>query len=130
MIAVIIISESEISKVISDWHYQYPDKHPEDFKKLLWGLGINTNLCVERQDGFYHRNRFNEIVLCSRWVGYERLDDDWIKSGYASRDAKNESSNNRMLRDLLTNKSHRESFVDISKPEDFEVPEEHFKDDL
>lgn len=124
MIAVVIISESEISKVISNWHYQYPDNNPEDFKTLLWGLGINVNMPIERQDGFCHRNRFNEVVICTRWVGYERLDKDWIKSGYASREAKNEASNNKMLKDLLNHKSPRESFVDVSKPDDFKVPEE------
>lgn len=123
MTAVLIISESEIAKVITDWNYQYPENHQETFKNLLWGLGINVNMPVEKQEGFCHRNRFNEVVLCNRWVGYERLDEDWIKSGYASREAKNESSQSRILKDLLSKKIPNEIFVDISKPEDFEVPE-------
>lgn len=128
MTAVVIISESEIAKVLPDWHYEFPLENAEAFNKMLWELGINTTMVVEKQEGFLHRNQFNETVLCNRWVGYERLDKEWVSSGYASREAKNEASQSRILKDLLSNRIPNEIFVDVSKPEDFEVPEEDAKD--
>lgn len=38
-------------------------------------------------------------MICSRWVGKERLDDKWIKSGYASKAAIDKSSGCRLLED-------------------------------
>jgi hypothetical protein len=35
-----------------------------------------------------HRSRGGKIVTCERFVGLERMDDKWLKSGYASEDVK------------------------------------------
>jgi hypothetical protein len=128
MTAVVIISDSEIAKVLPDWHYEFPLTNPEEFSKMLWELGINTTQPVEKQEGFLHRNRFNETVLCNRWVGYERLDKEWIDSGYASRDARNEASQSRMLKDILSYKIPSEVLVAVSTPNDYEEPEEESED--
>jgi hypothetical protein len=55
---------------------------------------------VLRQDGLQHRNRLNEVVVCSRWVGEERLDEAWLYSGYASREAIDKASGSKILEDL------------------------------
>jgi uncharacterized protein YllA (UPF0747 family) len=55
-----------------------------------------------------HRNRFNESVVCSRWVGNERLDTAWIKSGYASRSAIDKASGSRMTEDVYRSRHETE----------------------
>lgn len=132
MTALVIISDSEIAKVIPDWRHDFPLTNPDDFSKMLWELGINTLMPVEKQEGFIHRNRFNETVLCNRWVGYERLDKEWISSGYASREARNDASQNRLVK-YISPRTPSEILVAISKPEDFEIvqiPEDRVEDDL
>ena len=106
MTAITVISESEIKKVLPNFSEDYEQKYPDDFKKLLWNLGGNINSPYERQDNLMHRNRLNEVVVCTRWVLKERLDNDWITSGYASREAKLEASGSKMVRDLDPHKYH------------------------
>lgn len=102
MSALIIVSDSELQKVVKGWDYFYPDKYPESFKKILHGLGGNVNKAIEVQDNppFLHRNRLNEVVYCRRWVLAERLDPEWIESRYSSREARNSASNSKLVQDL------------------------------
>lgn len=100
MTAIVVVSTSEIQKVIPHFTSNFEITHPDEFKKILWNLGLNINSTYERQEGFEHRNRFNEVVNCTRWVGLERLDEEWTKSGYASREARNDSSGSKLLKDL------------------------------
>ena len=100
IVALCIISESEIAKVLPTYSKDYEIDDPVGFKQMLWELGMDTSRPVERQDGLWHRNRLNEVVLCSRYVGHERLDKDWINSGYASTEAKDKHSGSRMLEDI------------------------------
>ena len=101
--AVCIISESEIVKVMPDYSKEFSER--EDFKQFLFGLGIDTNKPVIRQDGIQHRNRFGEIVICSRWVGNERIDDEWINSGYASKEAIDKRCGSKILEDVYRAKA-------------------------
>ena len=45
------------------------------------GLFYHSQLCQ-------HRNRQGDIVTCSRYSGYERVDREWLKTRYASEDVK------------------------------------------
>ena len=74
------------------------------FKRFLFSLGMDTNKPYQRQDGLQHRNRFNETVVCSRWVGEERIDEDWINTGYASKEAIDKASGSRILEDIYRSK--------------------------
>lgn len=100
MSAITVISESELAKVISNWTSDFPQKFPDTFKKILYDLGLDVNQPWETQEDMLHRNRFNNVVQCNRYVGLERLDDLWIRSGYASREARNNHSGSKLLRDL------------------------------
>jgi hypothetical protein len=100
IVALCIISESEIAKVMPTYSKDFEVDNPVAFKQMLWELGMDTSRPVERQDGLTHRNRLNEIVLCSRYVGHERLDFEWLSSGYASVAAKDKSSGCRILEDM------------------------------
>lgn len=106
MVAVVVVSASEIKKLVPDFHDDYELLCPEDFRKMLWNLGCDTNKPIEKQEGLTHRNRLNEVVTCSRWVANERTDSEWIKTGYASREAKNLSSGSSLVRDLDPHKYH------------------------
>jgi len=97
VVALRIISESEIAKVIPNWSAEFETENPTKFKILLSGLGVDVTLPYLRQDGLTHRNMLNEVVLCSRWVGQERLDEEWINSGYASQEAIDKASGSRMV---------------------------------
>lgn len=100
ILALCIVSESELAKVIPDFSSRIEEESPTVFKTILHGMGIDTSRAIERQDGLQHRNRLNEIVICSRYVGYERTDDEWINSGYASQTARDKASGSRLLEDL------------------------------
>ena len=95
-----IISESEIKIGYPDYCSSWQEEKPTFFNKLLWNLGLDSSLQYHRQDGLWHRNRLNEIVLCSRFIGEERQDKEWIESGYASQEAKDKASKNKILEDM------------------------------
>lgn len=102
IVALCIVSESEIAKVIPD--YDCSMEKTARFKQILFELGMDVTKPITRQDGLQHRNRLNEVVVCSRWIGDERIDADWISSGYASREAVDKASGSKMLEDLYRSK--------------------------
>lgn len=63
------------------------DEQRKDVEKILFHNGMDTKQYYELTDSVYHRNLQNEVVFCPRYEGQERLDEQWIKSGYASLDA-------------------------------------------
>ena len=97
IVATVVVSESEIKKVIENFNADNYDT--EKLQAILYQLGINTSEPVQRQDNLLHRNRLNEVVKCTRWLGNERQDTEWIESGYASREAKDKYSGNKILED-------------------------------
>lgn len=103
IVALCIISESEICKVLPDYSYEL-EQDQERFLNLLHNLGMDVTKNYQRQDGLQHRNRFNEIVVCSRWIGQERTDPLWINSGYASKEAIDKASGSKILEDLYRSK--------------------------
>ncbi len=48
-----------------------------------------------------HRNRAGKIVECMRYVGFERLDAEWIKSGNATLEAEIASKKDKSLTKML-----------------------------
>lgn len=98
--ALCIVSVSELAKVKPEITYDWIENNRDEFLDILYSIGMNTKQPIERQENLYHRNRFNELVVCDRYVGNERLDREWLASGYASQEAKDKSLNNKMLNDL------------------------------
>ena len=98
--ALCIVSVSELAKVKPEITYDWIEENRDEFLDILYSIGMNTKQPIERQENLHHRNRFNELVVCDRYVGNERIDPDWVKSGYASQEAKDKSLNNKMLTDL------------------------------
>lgn len=104
IVALCIISESEIVKVMPNYSADF-ENNTEEFHKMLYALGMDTERYVLRQDGLQHRNRLNETVVCSRWVGEERLDEAWLHSGYASKEAIDKASGSKILEDLYRSRN-------------------------
>lgn len=102
--AITIVSESEIAKVFSEYDSKIEQENPELLKQILFQFGMDTSQNFERQDGLTHRNMFNEVVICSRWVGQTRLDDDWINSGFASKEAIDKWQGSKIVESLYREK--------------------------
>lgn len=99
ILALVYLSSSELNKVIPNWNEPAALEALEDeqkFMRMLFEAGIDIKLPIEHQV-LQHRNRFNEVVHCSRWVGHERQDKQWIQSGYASKEAVDKALNSKLL---------------------------------
>lgn len=99
IVALCIISESEIAKLNPEMVPEFNNNETK-LKLFLYTCGIDISKPILKQEMITHRNRFNEIVMCNRWVGEERIDDEWINSGYASKEAKDKASGSKILEDL------------------------------
>ena len=104
--AICIVSASELALINPTFTYEWADKNKESFDNLLFNLGIDLTQPIERQEEVLHKNRMNKVVQCDRWVGYERVDQEWLQSGHASREAKDKASNNKLLADLYRSRGH------------------------
>ena len=68
-----------------------------EFLELLYSLGADVQEPIREDLGSTHRNRFNEVVTCPKWLCEERLDPSWINSGYASRAAVDKASGSLLV---------------------------------
>lgn len=100
IIALVYISLSELQTVDRKFTVEWIDNSEKELLDVLHGLGMDINQSVERQV-VEHRNRFGNLITCPRWVGCERTDEAWIKSGYASEEAIAKSLNNGLVNDLF-----------------------------
>ena len=64
------------------------------------GLFYHSQLCQ-------HRNRQGDIVTCSRYSGYERVDREWLKTRYASEDVRLYSRGDMSLVEEMASMSKR-----------------------
>lgn len=98
--ALCIVSVSEIAKVMPNITYDWIDNNPEKFQDMLYQIGMDISRSIEKQENITHRNRFDEVVTCDRYVGDERIDKEWTTSGYASQAAKDKATGSKLLLDL------------------------------
>ena len=96
--ALVIISLSELQTISNKYTEEWSKNTPE-LEQTLFSLGANTKSPYEKQTD-QHRNRFGNLITCSRWVCAERTDKEWIESGYASQAAIDKASGSRLIRDL------------------------------
>jgi hypothetical protein len=122
------ISESELVKVLPNYSSKMETENPTRFKLMLYNLGMDISQDYERQDAIQHRNRFNEIVVCSRWVGSERVDPQWIESGYASKAAKDKASGCKLLEDSYRARQMTEDVQDKLTERDSRVIREEVEE--
>lgn len=100
IVATVIVSESELEYHLKDYKKGLEDASPSYFNSILSSMGMDITLPVIKQKGLQHRNRLNQVVTCDRWIGEERQDPEWIMSGYASKEAVDKYSGNKILEDL------------------------------
>lgn len=106
IVALAIVSASDIAMVFKDFTYEWVDTNRDDFMNLLYQFGMDTQQPIERQSEIQHKNRIGRVVIMDRWVGNERLDREWIESGHASREAKDKASGSKLLNDIYRMKGH------------------------
>ena len=95
IIASCIVSESELQLESPLFKASDTQDNKGDtfdwFLDVLYSLGMNTKQSIKVDMNVTHRNKLNKVVACARWYGDERIDTQWIESGYASRAAKDKA---------------------------------------
>lgn len=107
------ISESDF---VEGFNLPVENEIPDWFKETLYLLGVNTKSDDLAVVVCTHRNAKGVAVTCRRWSGPERLDNSWIKSGYASDEAVIASS--PFMKSELRKMSKRLSFDVVGKEVD------------
>jgi len=102
--ALSYVSESELELVFENYYKGIEEKDTEGFYQMLWTFGLDYNLGYCKQENIHHRNKMNKVVTCSRWVGNERTDNEWIGSGLASREVLDKVSGCKILEDVYRRK--------------------------
>ena len=78
----------------------YASNDPKQIERYLYQNGLDVEEKYET-DEMFHRNLQNKAVKCLRYVGFERRDPRWLKSGAASMEAViNSTHDNEMINDL------------------------------
>jgi hypothetical protein len=107
--AVSYVSLSEIQTVAPWVTDEFVEENPDVIKKMLFDLGMDVYNYPHEVQEVTHRNRFNNIITCKRFVGNERIDKEWIDSGHCSVEARDKSLDNKILTDLYRSKGLVES---------------------
>lgn len=102
--ALTYVSESDIKLAVPSYDSSWEELKPSMLKRVLHEFGLDTEKPYERQDGLMHRNMQNQVVICSRFVGQSRLDEEWINSGFASKEAKDKASGSKILEAIYRQK--------------------------
>jgi hypothetical protein len=118
IVACCIVSESEVVMAVPDYTSSYEQDKPEVLSKVLFDFGMDVSQEYKRQDGLQHRNKVNEVVTCSRWVGNERTDQSWISSGYASKEAIDKHTGSKILEDLYRERGCTQDIQDYLNERD------------
>lgn len=104
IIALTIISAMDIAQVVPDFKYTWVTENPEEFKKILWQFGGDTNSFIEVQENVTHKTLTGRLVTCDRYVLNERFDKEWVTSGHASRESIDKASGSSLLNDIYRSK--------------------------
>ena len=100
-----IISESEIAILYPKYDVSWLVENIDSLKSVLWDLGMDTvNENFTLSEVVQHRNRLGKIVTSGRYIGIQRSDDEWLRSGYATQEAIDKARNSPMTDDLYRSK--------------------------
>lgn len=96
-----IVSETEVAMVYPEYTSDWLVENIDDLKTVLWDLGMDTvNENFTLSEVVQHRNRLGKIVTSGRYIGIQRSDDEWLRSGYATQEAIDKARNSPMTDDL------------------------------
>ena len=116
--ALVNISQSDVSYIYPEYTTELEQSDPELLKYLLWNLGLDVNQPYVFQQVTQHRNKLDKIVTCHRWFGSERLDEEWLNSGYASKEAKDKAKGSRLLDELYRSRGLTEDVLAAAEEKD------------
>ena len=116
--AVVNISEADVSYIYPEYTSELEQSNPELLKSLLWQLGLDVNQLYIFQQVTQHRNMLGKIVTCHRWFGSSRLDEEWMNSGYASKEAKDKLKGSRLLDELYRSRGLTEDILAAAEEKD------------
>ena len=112
------ISETEIAKVFPNYQYSWYEDDKENLSEILYELGMDTTRHWEYQQPVQHRNRLGEVVTSGRYYGIERIDKEYLESGFASPAAKAKSQNSRLMDELWRAKGLTEDCIEAAEWKD------------
>ena len=94
------LSFSDLAKVPNAIKIMQSGKK-EEIDNLLHQYGYDIRVGYEIEDKYHRSLTSNEVVYGPYIMGYERQDQDWIDSGFASLEARMEAVKDPHLRDAL-----------------------------
>jgi hypothetical protein len=80
------LSEADLNK-LEFWTEDFPEKHPEEFKKILFSHGAETSQPIECIEDTHRMRTSNQLYTGKRWMFVERIDRSWLNSGAATMEA-------------------------------------------
>lgn len=93
-------------------------KVKEALKELFWRLGCTIEDKFDIVDGVVSRNRFNELDDSMRITVYERLDEVYLRSKYASHQARVCTDDVGMMRELDACMNQRSFHIETLSKQD------------
>ena len=93
-------------------------KVKEALKELFWRLGCTIEDKFDIVDGVVSRNRFNELDDSMRITVYERLDEAYLRSKYASHQARVCTDDVGMMRELDACMNQRSFHIETLSKQD------------
>ena len=93
-------------------------KVKEALKELFWRLGCTIEDKFDIVDGVVSRNRFNELDDSMRILVYERLDEAYLRSKYASHQARVCTDDVGMMRELDACMNQRSFHIETLSKQD------------
>ena len=116
--ALVNISQSDVSYIYPEYTTELEQSDPELLKNLLWNLGLDVNQPYVFQQVTQHGNKLGKIVTCHRWFGSERLCEEWLNSGYASKEAKDKAKGSRLLDEIYRSRGLTEDVLAAAEEKD------------
>lgn len=95
-----VVSESDLKHKYSWWDTTKALEDKDFFQRALWFEGIDPRNGIETQEGLTHRDQQGKLQTCVRWVGLERSDTEWLRSGNSSMEAQYFSAEPSVKADL------------------------------
>lgn len=125
-----IISESEIALGYPEYDVSWLVENIDDLKTILWDMGMDTlNENFTLSEVVQHRNRLGKVVTSGRYVGIQRSDEEWLKSGYATQEAIDKSRNSRLCDDIYRQRGLTTDMQDAMEAKDkYKVLEDEGED--
>lgn len=107
--ATLHISETEVYALDNNYNFTWYTTQQSKLNSILYKLGMNISRGYIMQDPCLHFNyRAKEQNNCARFYGNERIDEEWLLSGFASQAAKDKASGGSLIQDVYSARKQTE----------------------